>query len=225
MPLDLDRLEQRIVGVLIEKQLTVPDSYPLTVNALVAGCNQKNNRDPQMTVEDYEVEGAIRSLMEKDWVREMDKAGGRAMRYEHVAGDQLGVEVADLAILAELLVRGPQGPGALKTRASRMKAFASPADVEARLRTLAARPVPYVRELPKRPREHACRWMHLLGPQPEEDAPVDAGGEVAAASPAVATPAVVAPPVAATPEADERYDALERRVAELEDRLDRLEGR
>ena len=230
MPLDLDRLEQRIVGVLIEKQMTVPDLYPLTVNALVSGCNQKNNRDPQMAVEDYEVEGALRSLMDKDWVREMDKAGGRTLRYEHVAGDQLGVEPADLAILAELLNRGPQSPGELKTRASRMKPLASPAEVEARLKALAARPVPYVQVLPRRPREHAARWMHLLGPrgaepegEPEEGTPAAA---VERAAPRPAGPSPVAPAPDEDPAAwVERVDDLERRLADLEERLDRLEGR
>ncbi len=247
MPLDLDRLEQRIVGVLIEKQMTVPDAYPLTVNALVTGCNQKNNRDPQMSVEAYEVEGAIRSLMDKDWVREMDKAGGRVLRYEHVAGEQLGVENADLALLAELLIRGPQGPGALKTRASRMKPFGSPAEVESRLKALAARPVPYVEVLERRPREQQARWRHLLGKPfeagSEEEA--DAEREADAALPTSAAPEAVpgavpgaapradAAPVprgdpsrpVAPPAWEERVEELERRIVDLEDRLDRLEGR
>ncbi|MFV1960016.1 MAG: DUF480 domain-containing protein [Planctomycetota bacterium] len=212
MGLDLDLLQQRIVGVLIEKQLAVPETYPLTEKALVAGCNQKNNRDPEMEVEDYEVEGALRALMEQSWVRAFDLAGGRTLRYEHRVVDQLAVEEADLALLAELLLRGPQAPGALKTRAGRMHPFASPAEVEARLEALAARPVPYVARLERRPRERAPRWTHLLGPVaivPSEALPV-------------ASPAVPAPPVA---DWDVRAEALERRIEDLEARLDRLEGR
>ena len=90
MSLDLDRLQQRIIGVLIEKALTVPDTYPLTANALIAGCNQKNNRDPQMAVEDFEVEGALRALMDIAWVTRHEPHGGRTHRYAHEAASQLG---------------------------------------------------------------------------------------------------------------------------------------
>lgn len=232
MPLDLDRLELRILGVLIEKEKTVPETYPLTLNALVSGCNQKSNRDPHMEVEPYEVEGALRSLMDREFVVHMEKIGGRAPRYEHRGQVQLAVEEADLAILSELMCRGPQTPGELKTRAGRMHPFASPAEVEARLRELAARPVPYVRQLERRPREHAARWEHLLG---KLDADAEAGAEPPiddvphASAPAPA--ALDAPPPArpAAPRLDdelvERIDTLEREVSDLRDRLDRLEGR
>jgi uncharacterized protein YceH (UPF0502 family) len=85
MPLDLDPLEQRLVGVLIEKQLTVPESYPLTVNSLVAGANQKSNRDPPMEAQDYQVEGALKSLLAKGWALELEREGGRTRRYAHQA--------------------------------------------------------------------------------------------------------------------------------------------
>jgi uncharacterized protein YceH (UPF0502 family) len=255
MPLDLDRLEQRIIGVLVEKQKTVPDTYPLTVNALVAGCNQRNNRDPQMEVESYEVEGALRALMDRSWVQEMDVAGGRTLRYEHRAIDQLAVEDADLALLAELLIRGPQTPGELKTRASRMHPFTSPTEVEGRLRALAARPVPYVEQLPRRPREHAQRWMQLLGTPaegtaaapPSQPAPVSDAGEppaaprsappVAASEPGPlqarpvqvgsdqASPNQAGPDQASLALLLERIETLAERVDALQDRLDRLEGR
>jgi uncharacterized protein YceH (UPF0502 family) len=111
MAIELDTLEQRIIGALIEKQLTVPDTYPLTTKSLVAACNQKSNRDPFMSVEDYDVEGAVRSLMDKGWVTRQEPFGGRAMRYAQEARQQLGVEVEDLALLSELLCRGPQAAG------------------------------------------------------------------------------------------------------------------
>jgi uncharacterized protein YceH (UPF0502 family) len=164
MSISLDSLEQRIIGALIEKQYTVPDTYPLTLQALVAACNQKNNRDPQLTVEDYEVEGALRALMDRDWIVRLEREGSRAMRYAHQAKEQLGVEKHELALLSELLCRGPQAPGALKTRAGRMAHVPGAGEVAARLAAMAARPIPYVQELPKRPREQACRWRHCLGP-------------------------------------------------------------
>ena len=183
MPLALDRLELRILGVLVEKEKTVPEAYPLTLNALVAGCNQKSNRDPQMSVEPYEAEGALRSLMDRGFVVHMEKAGGRAVRYEHRCQEQLGANDAELALLTELMNRGPQAPGELKTRASRMHPFAGPAEVEATLRELAARPVPYVRQLERRPRERYARWEHLLGREsaapnadPDAEQPVGGGG-------------------------------------------------
>ena len=242
MGIALDRLEQRIIGVLIEKQLTVPDTYPLTQNALIAGCNQKNNRDPQMSVEDYEVEGALRALMDRSWVLRVERDTGRAHRYSHQAKQQLGVEIPELAILSELLCRGPQAPGALKTRCSRMHPFASPAEVEARLREMAARPAPYVRQLPKRPREQAGRWCHLFDGGAEGErlhaeatggAPPPAAAAPEATPPPAAMPPAAMPPATATPSAAtsapdeglrERVAQLEDEVSELRARLDRLGG-
>lgn len=239
MPLDLDPLEQRLVGVLIEKESTVPETYPLTVNALVQGANQKSNRDPEMRVQDYEVEGALKSLLQKGWTLEHEKDGGRVRRYAHQAGSQLGVGKAELALLAELLLRGPQTPTELKTRCERMHPVGSPPDVERRLAELAARPVPYVRQLPMRPRERDRRWMHLLGPRPEAPATGDVaaapGAGVAAALPPSRPAASPAPPAPPAPRAAARdgelerlrdlVETLEQRVLTLEDRLARLEGR
>jgi uncharacterized protein YceH (UPF0502 family) len=210
--------------VLIEKETTVPDAYPLTLAALVAGCNQKSNRDPQMEVAEYEVEGALRSLMDKGWVTRQEREGGRTHRYAHAARDQLGLERLDLAILSELLCRGPQAPGALKPRVARMVPVASAEQIEERLRALAARPVPFVELLPRQPRERDARWRHRLGP-------AEASG--AAAPGAIAPPAQRAPrgedpsaPAAeAADEVVERIEALEAALADLAERLDRLEGR
>ncbi len=233
MAIELDTLQQRIVGALIEKQLTVPDGYPLTINALVAACNQKSNRDPVMSVEDYDVEGAIRSLMDRDWVTRRESMGSRTMRYAHEAKTQLALEVEDLAILSELLCRGPQAPGALKTRCTRMHPFDSPAEVEDRLREMAARPVPYVKLLPRAPRERQARWCHLLGKEAEASLPTSpsTSPHTPAPTPAPATPpaSALAPPPS-IPTADDlnlerRVEELEQQVLDLTDRLDRLEGR
>jgi len=235
MAIDLDSLEQRIVGVLIEKELTVPDAYPLTPNALLAGCNQKSNRDPVLQVEDFDIEGALRALMDKGWVTRREAHGSRVMRYAHEARSQLGVEVPALAILSELLCRGPQAPGALKTRCSRMRPFASPAEVEAVLDEMAARPVPYVRLLPRAPRERHARWCHLLGRASDpRDAPPSS--VLAPASPTTGLPPPRTPRMPSSPLAAEdvnledvnlegRVEELEQQVADLTDRLDRLAAR
>lgn len=242
MPLDLDPLEQRLVGVLIEKEYTVPETYPLTVNALVAGANQKSNREPEMRVQDYEVEGALKSLLTKGWILEMEREGGRTRRYTHQADKQLALGKVDLAILAELLVRGPQTPTELATRCARMHAVGSPADAERRLRELAARPVPYVRELERRPREHAQRWTHLIGPRTDV-VPAAATATTPAAGYAEPRAATTRPPEPPRPEREsaahvsrsapdseverlrDLVETLEQRVLALEERLDRLSGR
>jgi len=244
MGIDLDTLEQRMIGSLIEKELTTPEQYPLSVNALVAACNQKSNRDPKMNVEDYDVEGAIRSLMDKGWVTRREMHGSRVMRYAHEAGAQLGVTKADLAILCELLCRGPQAPGALKTRCSRMHPFASADEVEERLAEMSLRPVPYVVELERQMRERHARWQHMLSkseqslevapnlePTPHTEAeplpePLPEQAHAPAAAP-VAPVASAPAPSQPVPSADmeARLERLEDRVEELVDRLDRLEGR
>ena len=163
MSLALDPTERRVLGCLIEKETTVPEAYPLTINSLVLACNQKSNRDPQTDWAEHFVDGALRALMDKGWVQQLELAGSRTRRFAHLAGDQLGVDAHDLAILAELLLRGPQSAKELETRASRMKPFPSLEEVERRLSALAARPVPYARLLGKRPGERVPRWEQLLG--------------------------------------------------------------
>jgi uncharacterized protein YceH (UPF0502 family) len=110
--IELDRTGQRIIGVLIEKQLSVPDSYPLTENALVAGCNQTSNRDPAMDLQGFQVTGALLQLHEQEVVARVE-GHGRVTKYRHRLDDSLGVGNQELAVLAELLLRGPQAPGAL----------------------------------------------------------------------------------------------------------------
>jgi uncharacterized protein YceH (UPF0502 family) len=180
----------------------------------VAGTNQKSNRDPEMHAEDYEIEGALRSLREKGWIVQMEREGGRALRWAHQAERQLGVDGHDLAILAELLLRGPQTPQELKTRCSRMRPFASPEQVEQRLRALSERPVPFVRLLPRRPRERDARWTHLLGASPTTTPPAGAPATEGGAAGPVALPSRPAAPTVL-----ERLEALERAVEELRARL------
>src|SRR5688572_18186650 len=105
MPIALDPTERRIVGSLAEKQLSVPEAYPLTLNALVLACNQKSNRDPETSLTEGEVQGALHALMDRGWVVRLELAGARTVRYEHRMGEQLGVDERDLALLVELLLR------------------------------------------------------------------------------------------------------------------------
>ena len=214
MSILLDRTERRVLASLVEKEFTVPESYPLTLNALVLACNQKSNRDPEMSLAEHEVAGAVRSLMDRGWVHEMELAGGRTRRYAHRAGEQLGLDAHGLSILAELLLRGPQSSTELEKRAARMRPFSGLADVEQRLEAMAKLPVPFVRLLGRRHGERLPRWEHLLGSEPPE-----AGGAPASpAAPAVATPVAPAAAGGATPSLAEivaRLERLEREVAAL----------
>jgi len=214
----LDRTEQRIVGVLIEKQLAVPDSYPLSENALRAGCNQSSNRDPVMDIAQFQVAGALMALHEKEWVARVE-GGGRVPRYRHRVKERLGVEGNALPVLAELLVRGPQAPGALKGRVGRMGFDATPADVEAVLRDLAGCSPPLVEQLPRRPRERDQRWCHLLGDGSEIEAVPDTVAPPVAEVVAEPADVEVAAPVATLEQRvvvlERQFEALQRLVDEL----------
>ena len=200
---DLTPLEARILGCLVEKELATPEYYPLTLNALVAACNQKNNRDPEMHLAADEVEKGLAGLQyDKKLVGTYSGVGSRAVKYTHRLLETLGVDTPELAILCELLLRGPQTPGELRGRASRMHPFASPAEVRAVLLALAARPEPYVVELPRAPGCKENRFAHAFGPLP-------------AAAPAAASAAVAPAPVRPPPDSG-RIHELERRIAELE---------
>src|SRR5262245_8536740 len=210
----LDRTEQRIVGVLIEKEATVPDTYPMSENALVDGCNQKNNREPLMGLEQFQVAGALMALQEKGWVTRVD-GHGRVVKYRHRVVDRLALEPPELAVLCELLVRGAQAPGALKARVARLGFHAEPPAIEALLLKMASRPDALVAQLPLAPRERDRRWRHLLG---TDD---DAGAADAAPAPAAT---VVAAPAVGRPGLEARLAALEAEVATLRAELERLRG-
>ena len=213
----LDRTEQRIVGVLIEKEATVPDTYPMSENALVDGCNQKNNRDPVMGLEQFQVAGALMALVEKGWVTRVD-GHGRVIKYRHRVVDRLALTPPELAVLCELLVRGAQAPGALKPRVARLGFTAEPPQIEALLQKMAGRPDALVAQMPLAPRERERRWRHLLGS--DDDATV-AGTEPASAGIGAvgATPSAVV-----RPGLEARVAVLEAEVAALRAELERLRG-
>ena len=167
----LSLLETRILGTLAEKERTVPDSYPLTLNALVSGCNQKTSRDPVMDASDAQVKAGIDSL--KGYSLVMESSGGRVSRYEHNLQRVLQVPAQSAALLTVLMLRGPQTAGELRIASERLHKFADISAVEAFLHDLAERPAgALVMELPRLPGARENRWAHLLSGTPEFDPPV-----------------------------------------------------
>lgn len=161
----LSLLETRVLGVLVEKQHTVADSYPLTLNALVSGANQKTSRDPVIEATDAEVQAAVDHLKSLSLV--MESSGGRVMRYSQNVGKVLGVPPQSVALLAILFLRGPQTAGELRINAERLHKFGDILAVEGFLRELAERPEgALVRELPKQAGARETRWVHLISGEP-----------------------------------------------------------
>ncbi len=163
----LSLLESRVLGVLVEKQHTVPDTYPLTLLALAAGCNQKTSRDPITNASEAEVQAAVDHLKNASLV--VESSGGRVMRYAHNVGRVLAIPDQGVALLAVLMLRGPQTAGELRINCERLHRFADISAVEAFLHELAQRATgALVAELPRQPGSRETRWMHLLsGALPE----------------------------------------------------------
>ncbi len=162
--MDLTPNEQRVLGSLIEKQMTTPETYPLTINALVTACNQSSNRHPVMSLDESEVLDAIAALRDLDLVRSIKRAGDRVMKHRHDVDTVLGLSDDQAALLAVLLLRGPQTPGELRSRSERYVTFDSTTAVEQVLRELAAHedePLALLRD--RRPGEKEARWVQLLG--------------------------------------------------------------
>jgi uncharacterized protein len=161
---ELSLLEARVLGVLIEKAHTVPDSYPLSLNSLVSGCNQKTARDPVMTATDAEVQGAADALKSLHLV--FESSGSRVIRYEHNMGRAMALPSQSVAVLAVLMLRGPQTSSELRANSDRLHRFADVSSVEAFLEELAARSDekggPLVVKLPRAPGARESRWTHLL---------------------------------------------------------------
>ena len=192
----------------MEKQHTVPDSYPLTLNALVSGCNQKTSRDPVIEAGDAEVQAALDRLKPLSLV--VESSGGRVMRYAQNVGKALGLPPQSVAILAVLFLRGPQTPGELRINSERLHRFGDLLSVRAFLDELAERP--FVRELAKAPGAREARWVHLLSGEP-------AVAEMAAPA---AQPAGGIASIGEIAAMRAQVDQLEREVAELRETVSRL---
>jgi hypothetical protein len=169
IPRTLDPIEVRILGALMEKQLTTPEYYPLTLNALVAAANQKSNREPVMELGETEIDRALNRLQDEKLVWRV--MGGRAVRFDHNVDTVWHLNRREKALLTLLFLRGPQTAGELRGRGDRLQTFASVAEAEDTLRDMAAHSEPLVCELLRRPGQKEQRWAHLVGGTIIEDAP------------------------------------------------------
>ncbi|URO00803.1 YceH family protein [Leclercia adecarboxylata] len=210
MKYQLTATEARVIGCLLEKQVTTPEQYPLSVNAVTLACNQKTNREPVMNLAEHEVQEQLDALVKRHYLRTVSGFGNRVTKYEQrFCNSEFGalkLSAAEVAIVATLLLRGAQTPGELRTRAARMHEFADMQEVEQTLEGLAAREDgPFVLRLAREPGKRESRYMHLFS------------GEVET---------VVAAVEAVAPATDEtllaRVEALENEVEELKQRLDSL---
>jgi uncharacterized protein len=220
---DLTPPEQRVLGCLLEKQRTTPDQYPLTLNALRLACNQSTNREPVVDYDEETIRAALHGLGRRRFTRLASGHSSRASKYRHLLDEALGVDAADQAVLAILLLRGAQTPGELKLRTERLHPFADLAAVESQLGALIERDL--VARLERRPGQKEVRYAHLLG----EDEPAGAqlgapvlrtaAPDATAGGPPGAAPVEDAPRVAATTDLEARVAALEAEVAALREAL------
>ncbi len=216
MDITLSPIEVRVLGSLLEKSITTPDYYPLSLAAVTAACNQRSNREPVRDVGENVVEETLRSLIGKHLARERSPSGSRVPKYGHRLADGLGLSFdfspQALGILCVLMLRGPQTVGEIRSRTARLCEFADLAEVERMLNELAAHAKgPYVKALPREAGRRERRFVQLFGTERE---PVE--GDVPAST----------PPVSAAPMSDrERIAKLEQTVAELRAELDELRAR
>jgi uncharacterized protein len=202
---NLTEVEARVLGALIEKDVTTPDYYPLSLNALVNACNQKNNRDPVMTLDSGAVQQALATLQEKRLAGPASGADSRVAKYEHRLQEVFNFDRREIAIVCVLLLRGAQTPGELRGRTDRMYHFEQLDDVVATLDRLAQRDPPLVRVLARQPGTKESRYMHLFSGEPSE-----------AIEPAAA-------PASPMPAAVDRLTRLEDEVAQLRSNLTEMQ--
>ena len=208
MNFKLNEVEARVLGALIEKEISTPDYYPLSLNALVNACNQKNNREPVMTLDESSVRTALYNLQAKGLAGAASGADSRVTKYEHRIQEVFNFTRAETAIIDVLLLRGPQTPGELRGHSERMYRFEELSDVQATLQRLIERDPPLVKTLPRQPGTKESRYAHLLGGD------VEGGG----------APAESSAPVARGGIDDERVARLESEVAELKNEIGELKA-
>jgi uncharacterized protein YceH (UPF0502 family) len=229
MKIELTPIEARVIGCLIEKQITTPDQYPLSLNALVNACNQKSNRDPLMDLDERTVQGTVDGLAKKHFILERSGFGSRVPKYQHrfcnTEYGSLKFTPHELAIVCEMLLRGPQTPGELRPRAGRMALFSDTEQVEAVLEGLRKREDgPFVVRLARLPGRRDSQWAHLFS------GPVEAGTDAedsvgTAASHGAGSAAVTIGSIGSAPAAGgtaSRIDKLEGEVRQLREELDSL---
>ena len=175
----LSEIETRVLGSLVEKELTTPEYYPLSLNALVNACNQKSNRDPVMNLDEEAVREALRTLDKKGLAGPADNMVSRVSQYEHRLQEAYNFTRHEIAILSELLLRGPQTPGELRSRADRMHKFDDLGIVQSTLQRLMKREPPLVKVLSRQPGTKEARYAHLLSGDVEVSPPDSAAGVAA----------------------------------------------
>ena len=205
-PILLTAVEARVLGALIEKEITTPEYYPLSLNALVNACNQRSNRDPVMSLDENEVRQALNSLQDRNLAGHARSADGRVAKYEHWLGEAFNFTRAEVALLCVLLLRGPQTPGELRGRAERMHSFSEISEVLSGLQKLIDRNPSLAAMLPRQPGNKESRFAHLLS------GPVD--------SIAVAAPQLH--PRHDSSSNDQRIERLEAEVNDLRQKLEDL---
>jgi hypothetical protein len=215
MNIELSPTEARVIGCLIEKQITTPDQYPLSLNALVNACNQKSNRDPVMSADEVTIQRTVDHLIKKHLVIEKSGFGSRVPKYQHrfcnTEFEPLKFTPQELAIVCELLVRGPQTPGELRTRASRMAVVSDVGQVEAALESLRSREDgPFVVRLPREPGRRDSCYAHLFSG--------------AVTIPTLAEDSTTGSSVASAP-APSRLDRLEEEMRQLREELNEIKAR
>jgi len=229
MDLILNELERRVLGVLLEKSMTQPEYYPMTANAIVAGCNQKSNRDPVMELDEVAVLATLDYLRKRGLIEQILPApGARTDRFKHKIEARFGWPQRERAIITELLLRGPQTVGELRTHGSRMASFESLDIVANVLKTLGECDPPVVSMMPREPGQSAVRYMHLFYPEGEAPAPSAATAPPAPRSLAVTSSQATAPP--RTPDDDvealhSQIEDLHAEVADLHEELAKLRHR
>ena len=212
MDVKLNEIDRRVLGVLMEKEMSQPDYYPMTLNAVVAACNQKQNRDPVMSLDEVAIEAALGSLQEMGLLTALFPAqGGRTKRHRHEVEKVFGWQKAERAVMAELLLRGPQTVGELRTRCQRFVRFADLEVVSQVLGQLNRRDPPMAQTLPREPGRTAIRYQHLL--DSEDHSPV---------SSAPATQATIKPEVAP---AIDPLATLQSEISDLRRELDDVQQR
>jgi uncharacterized protein YceH (UPF0502 family) len=192
---DATDVELRVLGCLIEKQRTVPDAYPLSLNSLRLACNQATNRDPVVEYDEVTIRVALAGLSRRGWARLASGPGSRVVKYRHLFDEAVGLSHAEVSLLAVLMLRGAQTPGELKQRTERLHPFASLKEVDGVLERLIEREL--VARLPRRPGQKETRYRHLLSGDAAAAAEADAEGEVG----------------------DEQFAELESRLARVEEQL------
>jgi uncharacterized protein len=232
--LTLTKTQRRVLGVLVEKSTTTPDQYPLTVNALVAGSNQKSNRHPVASLTEGDVINAIQELLHQKLITQCDPLpGARVNRFQHTITARFPWSPKELAVLTELMLRGPQTVGELRTRCDRMTHMPDLATVQNLLNALAANDPPEIVVLPKNPGRSAIRYRHNFHPEDEPlDEPTQTPSQVRSPDhvPEPLAPSSVPPASTATalsqpdPEILHRLDALEQRINQLEDQMRSITG-